>query len=391
MLRRSRSSLNTVRHLIIDRDGVLNREVAGEPVLGIGDWRWIEGSHEAVAALGERGIAISVVTNQSAISRGQISSEALDLLHRTVAADVVALGGTAPEFFVCPHDDADACRCRKPQPGLVLDAIRRSGISVEQTVLIGDDERDLAAGCAADVAVALVRTGKGGVVERRGRHEVPTFDDLVAVARELGVLDRNRALSTNPLDSMVVAFAEHAQLVERSFSTVIPSTRSAASVLTGAIAAGSKILIAANGGSQADASHFAAELVGRLHYWRRPVPATVLGSDTARLTALANDLGYESALAREVEAFASPGDVLIAISTSGRSQNVIRAAVAARARGCVVICLTGIEGGELGSVSDIHISVPSSVVPRVQELHGLCLHGLADVVEAQLLSAGGEG
>jgi len=143
-----------------------------------------------------------------------------------------------------------------------------------------------------------------------------------------------------------------------------------------------------NGGSAADAQHLVAELVGRFRDERRALAAVTLMADAATLTALANDYGYEQVFARQIEALAAPGDVLFAISTSGNSANVVRAAAAARARGCAVVGFTGASGGKLAEHADFLVRAPSAVVARIQEVHALCIHAIADALDARILSAG---
>jgi D-sedoheptulose 7-phosphate isomerase len=144
---------------------------------------------------------------------------------------------------------------------------------------------------------------------------------------------------------------------------------------------GNKVLICGNGGSAADAQHIAAELVGRYEEHRRSFPAIALTTDTSALTALSNDYGYEQVFARQIQGLAAAGDVLIAISTSGKSPNVINAAEEARGRGCKVIGLTGCTGEPLATHCDIAIVVPSSRTSRVQEAHITIGHLWCEMVD----------
>jgi D-sedoheptulose 7-phosphate isomerase len=145
-----------------------------------------------------------------------------------------------------------------------------------------------------------------------------------------------------------------------------------------------KALIFGNGGSAADALHFAAELVGRFERDRRGVAALALPADTSILTSVANDYGYETVFARQVEALGSPGDVAIAISTSGESPNVLRALAAARARGLTTVGFTGRDGGAVGRSVDIHVNVPHASAARVQEVHRTLIHAVCELVEREL-------
>jgi D-sedoheptulose 7-phosphate isomerase len=143
-------------------------------------------------------------------------------------------------------------------------------------------------------------------------------------------------------------------------------------------------MVCGNGGSAADAQHLAAELVCRFAFNRRALPALALTTDTSALTAIANDLGFDRVFARQVEALARSGDMLVAISTSGRSANVIEAAREARSAGCKVVALTGADGGPLAELADLLLAAPSTTVARIQEVHAIIVHILAESVEAAL-------
>lgn len=162
-----------------------------------------------------------------------------------------------------------------------------------------------------------------------------------------------------------------------------PLLRAAAAV-GAALAAGQAVLAFGNGGSAADAQHFAAELVGRFERERRAAPVLALTADTSALTAIGNDYGFERVFARQVEAFGAPGDVAIALTTSGRSANVLAGLETAAARGLTTVALTGRDGGEAGRMADIHLHVPHASTARVQEAHRTLLHVICALVEEGL-------
>ncbi len=149
-----------------------------------------------------------------------------------------------------------------------------------------------------------------------------------------------------------------------------------------ALASGKKVLLCGNGGSAADAQHIAAELVGCYEKQRRSWPAIALTTDTSALTAVSNDLGYEQVFARQVAGLAQAGDVLIAISTSGKSKNVLQAAEEARKAGCKIIALTGASAEPLGRLCDVIVAVPSIRTARVQEAHITIGHLWCEMVDA---------
>ena len=158
----------------------------------------------------------------------------------------------------------------------------------------------------------------------------------------------------------------------------------AGELLVRVLAGGGQVLVFGNGGSAADAQHFAAELVGRFVRDRRGWPAIALSTDTSVLTAVANDFGFERVFARQVEALGRAGDLAVGITTSGASPNVVRGLEAARTRGLQTIALTGNDGGAAGRVADVHVNVPESVTARVQEAHTTVLHLLCAFVDREV-------
>jgi len=151
--------------------------------------------------------------------------------------------------------------------------------------------------------------------------------------------------------------------------------------LVGAFAAGHKLLAFGNGGSASDAQHLVAELVGRFERDRRGLPAVALNTDVSVMTAVSNDLGYADVFRRQVEALGRPGDVAFGITTSGRSPNVVAALREARERGLHTVGLTGRGGGDLSGLVHDLIDVPSASTARIQEVHGLVIHLLCQMVE----------
>jgi D-sedoheptulose 7-phosphate isomerase len=186
-----------------------------------------------------------------------------------------------------------------------------------------------------------------------------------------------------PLDGrrVVAALEESIDVKRKLAARSVGEISAAAEMLADALAAGGKILVVGNGGSAADAQHVAAELVGRFLSERRALPAIALTTDTSVLTSLLNDYGAEAVFRRQVEALACPGDVLLALSTSGDSPNVLAAVDAARAAGAKTIGLTGEGGGRLANACDIAVRIPSASTPRIQEAHITICHILCEAVE----------
>ena len=177
---------------------------------------------------------------------------------------------------------------------------------------------------------------------------------------------------------------EAASQTFRALSSLEPEMAQAADVIDQCLRAGKKLLVCGNGGSATDASHFATELVVRFTKDRRALPAICLTSDTGILTAAGNDYGFDEIFARQVAAFGVPGDVLIGLTTSGKSRNVIRALEEAKARKLRTIAFLGREGGSSTGIADIDLLVRSNSTARVQEAHQLLLHVLCETIESRL-------
>lgn len=173
-------------------------------------------------------------------------------------------------------------------------------------------------------------------------------------------------------------------------AAALPALVRAAETLAQQLGSGAKVLACGNGGSAADAQHFAAELTGRFERERRGLPGIALSVDTSALTAIANDYSFEQVFAKQVDALGRAGDVLLAISTSGNSPNVVRAIEAAQALGMTVIALTGKDGGSIARrlrPEDVELRAASAVTARVQEVHIVLLHCLCDAIDELLFPA----
>ncbi len=182
-------------------------------------------------------------------------------------------------------------------------------------------------------------------------------------------------------DMIKVEFEAHQKTIEATIEKLIPDVEAASKMLIDTLKNGNKILLCGNGGSASDAQHIAAELTGRYKSERRGLPGIALNTDTSALTAIANDYGYDRVFDRQVEALANRGDLLIGISTSGNSANVISALKMAKELGCKSIGLSGRDGGTMNEVCDLNIVVPSDDTPRIQEMHILIGHTLCQAVD----------
>jgi D-sedoheptulose 7-phosphate isomerase len=194
------------------------------------------------------------------------------------------------------------------------------------------------------------------------------------------------ASSTQQTARIEAIWNEHLE-VAKALPSLASAVSSAVDLMYASMAAGGQLLVAGNGGSAADAQHIAAELTGRFLLERRPFRALALHVNTSSLTAIGNDYGYEHVFAREVAAHARPGDVLLAISTSGNSANILRAIEAARECKASVVGLTGETGGKMRAVCDICLCVPTKSTPRMQEMHITIGHTICELLEERLASA----
>jgi len=186
-------------------------------------------------------------------------------------------------------------------------------------------------------------------------------------------------------DEIARRLEESAQIGKMIATSKIGEIESIVNSILSAHKSGGKVVLFGNGGSAADAQHLACELVGRVTHNRQAFPAIALTTNTSTLTALANDYGYETVFSRQVEALVSEKDVVIGISTSGNSANVVKAIEAAKMKGAKTIGLTGDNGDKLAEVADLVLTIPSDSIPRIQEAHITIGHIICEMVERELL------
>jgi len=178
----------------------------------------------------------------------------------------------------------------------------------------------------------------------------------------------------------------HIAVFQQVAESMVADIESCGRLMCDALKQGNKIVVMGNGGSAADAQHFAAELVGRFLKNRKALPAIALTTDTSILTAVANDFGYDRVFSRQVEALADPGDVIVGISTSGNSANVLEALAAAKKIRCRTVAFLGGDGGKISSQVELALTVPVAETPRIQEVHLTLIHILCDLIESELFT-----
>ncbi len=183
-------------------------------------------------------------------------------------------------------------------------------------------------------------------------------------------------------------FADSIEVKQRAMEQLAPSIAAAGQVMTDCLLNNGKILSCGNGGSAGDAQHFSSEMLNRFEMERPGLPAMALTTDSSTLTSIANDYCYEDIFSKQVRALGQPGDCLLAISTSGNSENVLRAVQAAHERNVQVVALTGRDGGKMAGIyreGDVELRVPATSTARIQEVHLLVIHCLCDLIDRRLL------
>jgi D-inositol-3-phosphate glycosyltransferase len=315
----------------------------------------------------------------------------LELARYYNAADIFVSTPWYEPFGITP---LEAMACGTPVLGSNVGGIKFSVRDGETGYLVPPNDP----AALAERAAHLYRHPK--LLAVQGRQGIRRVNDLftweriaagvAAVYEEVGVLGRlarrheaaRLATVDRRFDGAIVALRESKR---RLRSSVLE----AAELITATFARDRKLLIGGNGGSAAEAQHFAAEFVGRFRVDGRPgLPAIALCADSAVLTAWSNDVAYSDAMAREMQALAIPGDLLVGLSTSGSSPNLVRAFEVARARGVRTLALLGRDGGRLRGLADVAVVVPAADTQQIQEVHTVLVHTLCEIVEEALVEVG---
>lgn len=368
--------------VILDRDGTINveRNYLSDP----DEVELLDGAAAGLRRMQELGAKLVVVTNQSGLARGYFDRDRLDAIHGRLR-DLLEAEGVhlEPVIYVCPHHPDDACSCRKPAGGLVEQAAADLGFDPELTFVIGDKACDVEMGQRFGATTVLVRTGYGTHTET-DEAVWPDFvvDDLVEAAGLLAsVADGSWRVRRHLLAGI--------RAREQMLHTCEPAILAAVESVTAALQRGGKLMICGNGGSAADAQHLAAEFVSLLdlRYPRPGIAALALTTDSSFLTAYSNDFDYEGTFARQVQALGRPDDVVLGISTSGNSENVVRALRVASDAGMATVALTGGRVGRMAEIADVTVRIPSTKTAVVQEGHLAVEHVLTELVERGLFGA----
>ncbi|MFZ4856820.1 MAG: D-sedoheptulose 7-phosphate isomerase [Desulfuromonadaceae bacterium] len=188
------------------------------------------------------------------------------------------------------------------------------------------------------------------------------------------------------ITEITTQLAAHRDVIARIEQEMSPRIAEMATLLVETFTRGGKLLVMGNGGSAADAQHFVAEIVGRFKMERRALPAVALSTDTSILTAIGNDYGFDKVFSRQIEALAATGDMVVGISTSGNSPNVLQALELAREMGCRTVGLLGKDGGSIRECCDLALVVPTDDTPRIQEGHITIIHIVCDLLEKTMFT-----
>jgi len=348
--------------VFLDRDGVIN--VDKGYVYKIEDFEWQEGIFDLLDYFTKKGYLLFVITNQSGIAKGYYTHEDVKRLHDYMVNELRKKGIEIKEIKYCPHLPG-TCDCRKPSIKMYVELIKKHNVDPSVSIVIGDKERDVIPG------------------KKLGCLTFRIVKDLNASSvADFKVKDLREILEI--LENMENGISEirekHIRALNETISDYEILILKIIAEIKNALEKGKKVLIAGNGGSAADAQHFAAELVVRFGEDRQAMPCIALTTDTSVLTACANDYSFDYIFARQIEALGNEGDVFIAISTSGKSKNILEAIKTAKSKGLKVFGLIGRDGGEMKDLCDCVI-VRSDDTAIIQEIHEFILHFIARSIE----------
>jgi D-sedoheptulose 7-phosphate isomerase len=357
----------------------------------VSEVEFLPNAFAGLRALQGLGLRLAMLTNQSVIGRGMLEAEGVAGIHGFMERELEREGITLDGVYCCPHLPTEGCGCRKPETGLAERAARELGFELGESFVIGDKPSDIEMGRRAGATTILVRTGYGRQHEAAGdAYADLVAEDLADAARLIGEwMAQAPAAPAGLLRTAGERLRRHVlgsiEAKQRLIEACGQPILAAAALIATVFRDGGKLMLCGNGGSAADAQHIAAEFVCVLSqsFPRPGLPALALTTDTSMLTASANDFGFEGVFARQVQALGRPGDLLVGISTSGNSANVVRAFETARAQGIRCIALTG-PGGKLAEMAEVAIRVPAAATAHIQESHITIGHVLCDLVERSL-------
>jgi D-sedoheptulose 7-phosphate isomerase/D-glycero-D-manno-heptose 1,7-bisphosphate phosphatase len=382
------------RGVLLDRDGTII--VDSGYVGAVDDVVFIDGAIEAISRLNAAGIPVAVVTNQAGVARGVYELADVDLVHKHMIAEMSRGGAHVDAWFFCPyHPDgvvaafARASSDRKPAPGMALAAASALDLDLSASWVVGDSECDVDLARAVGASPLHIADGRTNL----GR-DVQTVADL---ATAVDVILAEHAAQTPTAEATFPArryheagrfAADYAAQIARAMATVAPGRfEAAARILDGAYERGATVFSCGNGGSASIANHFQCDHVKGVRIGTGlHTRVHSLSTNVEILSAIANDNGYENVFDFQLQSNARPGDVLVAVSSSGRSANIVRALEWCNENDVETVALTGFTGGPARELATVSIHVDSSNYGVIEDAHQACMHLLAQYVRQSRMS-----
>jgi histidinol-phosphate phosphatase family protein len=394
------SSLGGRSGVLLDRDGTII--VDSGYVCSVERVRFIDGAIDAIATLNRAGLPVAVVTNQAAVARGICDIEDVQQVHKHMIAELARAGAHVDEWLFCPyHPDgtveafARFSADRKPAPGMALAAAETLGLDLSVSWVVGDSDADVGLARAAGARPLRVGVPAGS---ETGVSDVPAFPDLAAAVTHILAFEADSSsLSKEPAPTFPahryadagVFGTEYSDELYAALRTVDPTRfHAAAALINDAHDRDATVFACGNGGSASIANHLQCDhvkCVGQGTDLRTRVFS--LSTNVELFSAIANDNGYEHVFEHQLSSVARPGDLLIAVSSSGRSPNIVRALEWASAHGVRTIALTGFTGGRSRELADVSIHVESANYGIVEDAHQASMHLLAQYVRQSRMSA----
>ena len=392
--------LGTRQGILLDRDGTII--VDHGHVGSVERVQFIDGAIEAIAALNRAGLPVTVVTNQAGVARGLYDIEDVQQVHKHMIAELARGGAHVDQWLFCPYHPEGSVEAfarfsadRKPAPGMALAAAETLGLDLSASWVVGDSDADV--GLARAVGARPLRVGVPAGSEP-GDMDVPAFPNLAAAVTHILAIE---AGSSSPSEDPAPTFPAHLyddagifgtdynDELHAALQTVDPSRfHAAAALLNHAHDRDATVFACGNGGSASIANHLQCDhvkCVGQGTDLRTRVFS--LSTNVELFSAIANDNGYEHVFEHQLASVARPGDLLIAVSSSGRSPNIVHALQWASAHGMRTIALTGFTGGPSRDLADVSIHVTSSNYGIVEDAHQACMHLLAQYVRQSRMTA----
>ena len=389
----------TRRGVLLDRDGTII--VDSGYVGAVDDVVFLDGAIEAIARLNAADVPVAVVTNQAGVARGYYDLSDVDLVHKHMIAEMARFGARVDAWFFCPyHPDgmvaafARTSSDRKPGPGMALAAAAALDLELTGSWVVGDSESDVGLARAVGSRPLLI-TGDDPDAHAHTERDVETVADLAGAVEV--ILAEHSVPAVSPDSARfpsrryhdAASFAEeYAGELRRAIATIDTARfEAAARILNAAYDRGATVFSCGNGGSASIANHFQCDHVKGVRLGTGLLTRVQsLSTNVEILSAIANDNGYENVFDFQLQSQARPGDVLVAVSSSGRSPNILRALEWCAEHGVDTVALTGFTGGPARELATVSIHVDSSNYGVIEDAHQACMHLLAQYVRQSRMS-----